>query len=439
MLKEVVLVIGSGGKSKFGFLEELVKLNKNVIVIDGEDRCDEKYPDKVKTIFLPSLNKKNIINEVKSLTKSYKITSVGTILEPCMETAAYVRDYLGLPGYSYDKILWARNKARIYDLVSSAGLNAPKFEVFNKNDSKEKILSLTKDFITPFILKPTMGAANVGLRCIRSHNDFWRCYNEALKDTNNEYDNIHSFKDVSNEWLICEYISGREIEAHLYLEEGNISFFLTKEKPLTFERGEIIEENNAVTPPVTLTDKDKKYFEQTINKFAKVVYEKIVKPCSVKYWTFFGEFKLNDNGEFCCLEYTLRIGGAIDPYSILRSSGVNMFEIAARAQVGLKTEIPSKLLNNGVCYQVIFSDRSGIFKGFSGLDNLDEFEFFPLKKIGTMIEIPHSDYLAFILAKAKTPQEASNKIATTLKKARVLVETKDGVINEVKIPTMPIM
>ncbi len=296
MSQKAALVIGSGGKTKFGFLEQLSKLASNVIVIDGRENSNLKFPEGIKTVFLQTLDEKSVTDAVESLKSHYQITTVGTISEPCMETAAKVRGYLNLQGISYEKILLTRNKGLMRNFLAQAGLKMPKHKTFHRTDRKEDIVSLTKEFSLPFILKPTTGAANRGLRLIRSYNGFWNSYQKALADVNDYQGKHYEYQNAADEWMICEYIRGKEVETDLYLEEGKIAFNAIREKPLIFEREETIEENSSIIPPLTLTKTELSNLETAIRSLSKLVHEKIARPSFVKYFTIFAEFRINNQG-----------------------------------------------------------------------------------------------------------------------------------------------
>lgn len=432
--KDSVIIIGSGGQNKFGFLKELQKLGKNVVLLDAKDNAHLKYPKGVETIFLPSLDKNTVMEKIGILEKTYNFTAVGTIFEHCIETAALVREHLCLPGFSYKKTLISRNKILMMDFLKKAGVRIPAYEPFVSNMPKKDILKLAKNFNAPFILKLAMGSANVGLRLVRAEEDFWHCYQGGLQDAKNYHLKKYELNDWSKEWLISEYIGGKEIEADMYIEEGKIRFKAIQEKTLIFEHGEFIDENNAVIPALTLTNNELAKLDNELNKLAKAVWEHIAKPCGVKYFPVYSEFRIDKDGKPYCLEFTLRIGGALMPLSVLKSTGVNTFEIAARSLLGLKTSIPSKLNNRGVCWQILFSDRLGIYCGIGGVEKTRGLSVIPFKRKGTAIKTPQSEYLCCIFAEARTSKDASNNVATALNNAHILVKGNSGRIDKVEIP-----
>lgn len=430
---QYVLIIGSGGTTKFGFLEEIKKLGRNAVVIDAKENFSIKYPEGMEVVFLQDMAKEKIFEKAATLNEKYRFEAVGTIFEPCIETAAFVREKLHLPGFLYEKTMFARNKALMMRLLETAGVSVPKFKIFTKDEPKEKILSLTKDFKAPFILKPAMACSNLGLRKISSHDFFWESFQKALVDIQSNFYKNNESEDWSKEWLLCEYIDGKEIEADTYIEKEHICFKAVQEKTLIFEDDEMIYENNAVIPTLTFSEKETKNLEFELEKLARTVWLNIAKPSGVKYFNIYSEFRIDRNGKPYCLEFTLRIGGAVMPLSVLKSTGVNTFEIAARTLLGMKMPIPPAHTNKGVCWQMIFSDRNGVYRGVEGLDG-SGLLLIPFKNNGDEIKTPQSDYLSCVLAEAENAKKASDMVATALRKAFVLIESPDGKIEKIEIP-----
>jgi len=437
MPQKAVLVIGSGGKTKLGFIEQLSTLVSQVIIIDGSEHAQLKYPGGTKTVFLQTLDEKSIIDTVQLLKSSYQITAVGTISEPCMEVSAKVRGYLHLPGVPYEKILLTRNKSLMRDFLAKAGVKMPRCETFHRTDSKDAIIATATKFSPPFILKPTTGAANRGLRLVRSYDGFWSAYQKALADVDDYQGKRYEYRNVADEWMICEYIRGKEVETDLYLEEGKIAFNAIREKPLIFEREETIEENSSIIPPLTLTKSELTSLNLAIKSLSGLIYEEIARPSSVKYLTVFAEFRITAGGDVYCLEYTLRPAGALCPLIIQKGTGVDIFEIAARCTIGQRTVIPKKLLNKSVYFQILYSNCTGTYRGISGLKTSDSLAFIPNKNDGDVIKIPQSDYLAFILAEAATQQDLLKEVTSSLENAKILVEAGEGKIKEIGIPLPP--
>ena len=437
--ENIVLIIGSGGKEKFQFLIELTKLNKKVVVMDLSDNKNLKYPKNITTIFLPKLDKKTVKKGVDTLLLNFNIEAPGSILESALETTAYIRDYLKLSGFSLEKTMIARDKTLMSKMLQDNEIRTPQFQSFSKNDNAKHILSLASKFEYPIILKPTMGSSNVGLRYIKSPNSFWKYYQDALLEVKESPFKKYEASKWLDGWILNEYIDGKEVEVDLYIKKGKIAFKIVQEKTLIFKHGEFIDENNAVIPTITLTDKEKKDLDIELNKLAKTVWNNMAKPCNVNYFNIYAEYIIDKKSKSFCIEFALRTGGALLPKSVYMSTGVSTFEIVAKSLLNQPTEIPKKISNKGVCWQIIFSNYSGIYRGMEGIDKINNnITIIPAKKEGEKIIVPQADYLCYILTEGETSIEASNKLAKALSNAYVLTENSEGKIEKSKIPTTPL-
>jgi biotin carboxylase len=312
----------------------------------------------------------------------------------------------------------------MYRFLKREKILGPKFRVFKKGITQKSILNVAKGLKYPLVIKPTLGAGNTGVRFVRSAKDLWKQYSSTLKEVNHHGFETFDFRPWAGEWIMCEFVEGKEVEADLYVEKGKIKFKIVQDKPLLVERNGVLEENTSVTPPVSLTRTETQNLDKALLKLAKVVYERLARPCGIKYFTLYPEYIIDKNGTCHCLEFALRICGAIGPMIIQKSTGVNMMEIFARASLGLKTRIKKRKVTRAVCWQTLLSDRCGIFCGLKGLGRADTFMY---AKKGDYILTPQSDYIASVITEGKSPHDALDRMALILKDVRIIMKTKNGI------------
>lgn len=77
-----------------------------------------------------------------------------------LDIAAQVRAALGIPGPRPDDVAIYRNKLRMKEAVTSAGIRAPRFA---SHDTAQSALAFARTTGFPLILKPVSGAASVGV------------------------------------------------------------------------------------------------------------------------------------------------------------------------------------------------------------------------------------------------------------------------------------
>jgi len=86
-----ILVVGSGGANKYDYLEWLVKLGANVILIEPEEKKGASERHNWATRYTQFGNLDNVVGKAREINLNFPIYTVDTIFELTMEHAAEVR------------------------------------------------------------------------------------------------------------------------------------------------------------------------------------------------------------------------------------------------------------------------------------------------------------------------------------------------------------
>lgn len=114
---------------------------------------------------------------------------VETLWEPTVLLAARLREALGAPGLSYDEALCFRDKDRMKQAVSAAGLRTPRHQ---RASSPGECAEAVERVGFPVCLKPVAGAGSENTFRVESHGDLDAALNKAGRER--EY-NVEEFID----------------------------------------------------------------------------------------------------------------------------------------------------------------------------------------------------------------------------------------------------
>ena len=252
---KTVLVIGTGGDSRIGFLEALAKVFDRVVVFDCGVSAPSNYPDFVFHHLLPTLRIETVHKAICGL--GIAPDAVTTLYEPCVVAAASVREAFALTGSTPREALLCRSKYQMHLLLHNAKLGTPETWIVNR-DEKQRIADIATEQ-KDVVLKPDQGYGNIGVRRLRSPElsqaQLFEQIDSAFADLDKNRLADADSQSISNKWVVTKYISGVELEADLYYAHGRVCFMGVHEKTLINSRGAVIEENNAVTPPLNLSEK----------------------------------------------------------------------------------------------------------------------------------------------------------------------------------------
>jgi biotin carboxylase len=428
--RQLVLVVGSGGRTKYGFLRSLAAEGVTPVLFD---------PSSADFVFLPDgCCAEEVQFEIEGLAKAARrwgskgeVIAVATIYEPCVELAAELREVLGLKGLRAADARLGRNKASMYSFLSSGGVRVPETTTFGFSNALGVVDKLMVG--RRYILKPALGSANIGVRVVNDPSEFSSLFDEAQRDVVARSTVVWDCREGVDDWLLSEFIPGKEVEVDLVVVDGQIVFAAMQEKTLINLRGNIVEENNALIPPMTLTPDERRGVDSQCLRLANLIWSDVCTPGNLKAINLYVEFRVLDDGTAYCLEFAFRVGGCLVPEAVRRSTGCDLFHVAASIALDRDVNLSPSNSNRSVYWQVLYADRRGVFRGFR-VPDCEDVVFLPLVSQGTSISTPQSEYLAYMLVEADSPQEATEIACRWLDEAVLLLENGDGELIEIPMP-----
>lgn len=139
------------------------------------------------------------------------VYSVGSDI--AMPTVAAVSEALGLPGFHSPEVTHLlRRKQAMRDLMNSTGISRVEYEVITSEDEAN-----TWDRF-PCVVKPVDAQGQRGISVVQHADEMRPAIREAL---------AHA---ISRTAIIEDYLSGREISAHLIVDQGEMIFYLPSDR-----------------------------------------------------------------------------------------------------------------------------------------------------------------------------------------------------------------
>lgn len=294
-MRKAVFIIGAGE-----FQLPLIKIAKEMdLKVISSDRNPEaigfKYADKSYAVDI-----KNKQENLK-IAKKEKVEAVlTTASEFAVRTVAYIGEKLKLNTNSYQSSRLVTNKYLMREILAKNKIPIPKYE---KISTESDVISFSKDFNFPIVIKAVDNAGNRGVSIVKSKNEI----REAIKNAFN-----YSMKKYL---LVEEYINGSEhtIEGLLYKNQHSIlgiSDTLRNPPPYPVDLSLIY--------PSALNDSITKHIKNLVNKSVKALGLSIGETHS--------EVIIQNNSPYL-IEVAGRGGGMHIPAKIIPAlTGVNMNE-----------------------------------------------------------------------------------------------------------------
>jgi hypothetical protein len=419
-MKSTVLVVGVGCDNKVDYLERLNDLGAQVIVLEPV-ACPVKT--RFQTFLADFTSLESVLSVAQSVASQFNIMAVDTIFEMTMEHAAEIRKMLGLKGLTPVLVRYGRNKTIMSQFMVEHGIRTAPFIVFDKKDDLNLVArQMRSQGVKEWILKPDSLAGNVGVQKISDPSQLKAVFEKAQADVASNPDNPWIYYPTNQKWMVGHYIHGHEIESEICIHNGRVIFEAYFFKTLSVVRPWGIEENRVVTPIPWLSEDQKRDLHQQIQNIGLAVWEDVMKPCDKQTMVLHPEFRIDAEGRAFTLEFAFRNGGGLNPYRILETTGVDPYELSARATLGLDISLPPQKTRCASGYQILFSDRPGIFESLEGIEETDVIRVQNKMEKGFHISVPQSEPLARVTATAPTPEEVERILNEAMKKTFVVVD-----------------
>jgi biotin carboxylase len=164
------------------FLRECARQGHRVLLVTADALRDADWPREAiaETFYVPrGIGREDLMKGVSHVARTRQIDRIVPLDDFDVETAAFLREHLRVPGMGETTARYFRDKLAMRMRARNAGILVPDF-VHTLNDAQ--VARFASEVPPPWVLKPRSSAAAIGIRKISSVEELWPAL-DALGDT----------------------------------------------------------------------------------------------------------------------------------------------------------------------------------------------------------------------------------------------------------------
>lgn len=307
-----VLCIASYRKGD-AFLVAAKQLGCRVLLLTSKSLEDSDWPREYldNIYFIPDVDKRwnmaDVVKGVSYLARTTKIDRIVALDDFDVEKAAALREHLRVAGMGDTTARYFRDKLAMRTRAREAGLKIPEFvPVVNYDEIKAFLASVPG----PYILKPRMMAAAIGIRKVATGEALWPLLDQLGDD--------QSF------FVLERFVTGDVFHVDSLVSDYKVKFAIASRygtPPL-----EASHDGRVFT---TRTLRRRSVDERALLKFNQILLKSLGLRLGVSHSEF---IKGKLDGEFYFLETSARVGGAHIVDLVEAATGLNLWAEWARLE-----------------------------------------------------------------------------------------------------------
>jgi len=374
---------------------------------------------------------KDALAAIKSLGKDGKCgeaDAVLTMVELSVPIVARICEQLGLPGPRPAAVDAARDKHETRAALRRAGLPTPRTHLI-KSQTDLATAATTVGF--PAVLKPVSGAASLGVKKVESEAELQNVFDDVQKELNSlmvvsgalvQNDGsgagVQASKVVNTNVLLEQYLDGTEVDVDVVMSEGEWRYAAITDNGPTVEPW--FNETWAAIPSLLPLQQQRELKELAVA---------CVKALGFDGGVFHVECKYTSTGPQL-IEVNARMGGGPVHEHNIQSWGVDLVEEAIFIALGIPSRpLVPKVPLNCIASYLVPCEVTGIVEevpDFTALSAREDIVWArACVRVGDKV-VGHKDgmptWIADIMVKDKTPQEALDKVFKMVKEYPVKVK-----------------
>jgi len=403
------LFIGPVRKSDSNYIRELIRCGCEVVALCPNIKPAAKIRGVKKLVRVDFHDRKVVCDRATKLHARYHFATVVVIYEFHIEIAAAVRRALKIKGMRPEVARIVRDKFFMSNVLSKAGISFPA-------TVKYPCKSPTKRLGPPeWLLKPRLAAANLGVRTIRKESELRPTYRNALKSVRNSTHLLMAGGDLGRLWILSEFVTGSEFEAHLVVHSGQLVFKCVMQKFAT-KIGDYIYETRMIMP-ADVSKRMEKVIDDFLLRVVAAIRTHVANPSGEDSFVCYPEFIVRRR-KVICLEIAYRCGGTATAVEL--GTGVNLHRIAAQIHAK-KLNTVRKTRDRAVCMQIMYSTSPGKIEALPKLTKSNTFKYHWVKHPNAYIKDPPSEYVGFLYTTGSTAKQAALRMDVAVSKILIKV------------------
>lgn len=224
------------------FLEAARRMNLEVVV--GSDFCQVLAKEWDIPLSLRLRYVSQAVDEIVDYARDHPLDAIVPVDDYTTEIAARACKVLGLPHNTPEAAIAARNKYRMREMLSAAGVWCPCFARFDLSLPVEEI-ALEQRF--PCVLKPVLLSGSRGVIRADSPDGFIEAFRRIGRILESASDRPPSLDPDAHRIMVESYMPGQEVALEGLLNGGRLRVLSLFDKPDPLE-GPFFEETIYVTP-----------------------------------------------------------------------------------------------------------------------------------------------------------------------------------------------
>lgn len=280
--------------------------------------------------YIPDVDKAwkmdDAIKGVSYLARTTKIDRIVALDDFDVEKAAALREHLRIPGMGDTTARYFRDKLAMRTRAREAGLAVPDFiHVLNYDELR----AFLDSFPAPWVLKPRLLAGAIGIKKLRSADEFWRT--------------VESLGDEQSNYLLERFVPGDVYHADSIVDDYTVLFAIA---------------SRYGTPPLQVSHEGRVFTTRTLERGSREerdvldLNSRLLEAFGYKQGISHSEFIRAEDGKLYFLETSARVGGAHIADLVEAATGLNLWaewaRLEARHEGEPYTVAPMKELNAGL-------------------------------------------------------------------------------------------
>lgn len=342
----------------------------------------------------------------------FPVDAVIPVDEDTAVAAASIARALNLPHNSFESVSAAKNKRRMRELLSRAGVRVPRYWQCTLDDDPLEVASRVT---YPCVLKPVFLSTSRGVMRANDEAELIRSL-ARLKGILSKPEIARRGGRWARAALIEEFIPGREVALEGMLSESSLRVLAIFDKPDPLD-GPFFEETIYVTPSRLPEKVQSEIVETTLSA---------TRAMGLSRGPIHAELRINESGPWI-IEVAARAIGGLCARALRFTDGATLEELILRHALGQDLEsIEREPLAAGVMMVPI--PRPGVLKNVSGVEDarrVPDIEDVIITAHITQQLLPPPEgasYLGFIFSRAETAERAEAALREAHSRIRFVIE-----------------
>lgn len=283
----------------------------HVILLTCEKLADSPWPMESvdeRFLMLDLVIGPNLIHAVSYLARDRQIDFIAPLDDFDVETAAYLREHLRLPGLGDSQARFFRDKLAMRMQARKHGIAVPEFvAVLNYDRLREFMASVP----APWVLKPRTMAGSIGLKKLYDSEPFWRALDQLA--------------DQQSHYLLEQFIPGDVFHVDSLVWEGEVRYAIAHQ----YGR-----------PPMSIMHEGGVFMTSTVAHGSETeqaliaMNQDVIAAMGLQRGVTHAEFiRSEKDGAYYFLEIAARVGGANIDQLVQAAAGFNLWAEWAHIEI----------------------------------------------------------------------------------------------------------